>query len=229
MMAKIMIPTRFQLATGKKKRIFSPIIIIGSDLWDIKHSDINLAFNYLTKNDYVIGPSTDGGYYLIGMNAINSKLFENLTVIDWGEIPNFDMVINATSLGLKGGDNFDFSFNNCKASMIYIDTIYNPLKTKMIEELNHQEIKTFNEVDFKFLNDLNFHEFYNKEMPDHIFYELPKYLVESLKNGFKNEWRDIALSLNEEAFFDIREENIDDKSTNVPENKRTDNIRFQKL
>ena len=28
--------------------------------------------------------------------------------------------------------------------------------------------------DFKFLNDLNFHEFYNKEMPEHIFYELPK-------------------------------------------------------
>ena len=59
------------------KSMFSPIIIIGSDLWDIKHSDINLAFNFLTKNDYVIGPSTDGGYYLIGMNTINSKLFKN--------------------------------------------------------------------------------------------------------------------------------------------------------
>ena len=59
------------------KSMFSPIIIIGSDLWDIKHSDINLAFNSLTKNDYVIGPSTDGGYYLIGMNTINSKLFKN--------------------------------------------------------------------------------------------------------------------------------------------------------
>tara|TARA_B100001778_G_scaffold106973_1_gene87561 strand:- start:637 stop:1233 length:597 start_codon:yes stop_codon:yes gene_type:complete len=59
------------------KSKFSPIIVIGSDLWDIKHSDINLAFNSLTKNDYVIGPSIDGGYYLIGMNTINSKLFKN--------------------------------------------------------------------------------------------------------------------------------------------------------
>ena len=59
------------------KSKFYPIIIIGSDLWDIKHSDINLAFNFLTKNDYVIGPSIDGGYYLIGMNTINSKLFKN--------------------------------------------------------------------------------------------------------------------------------------------------------
>tara|TARA_B100001059_G_scaffold155848_1_gene155418 strand:+ start:3259 stop:3855 length:597 start_codon:yes stop_codon:yes gene_type:complete len=59
------------------KSKFSPIIIIGSDLWDIKHSDINLAFNFLTQNDYVIGPSIDGGYYLIGMNTINSKLFKS--------------------------------------------------------------------------------------------------------------------------------------------------------
>ena len=32
------------------------------------------------------------------------KLFNNLNIIDWGEIPNFDMIINATSLGLKKED-----------------------------------------------------------------------------------------------------------------------------
>ncbi len=59
------------------KSKFSPVIIIGSDLWDINHIDINFAFSSLNKNDYVIGPSIDGGYYLIGMNKINSKLFKN--------------------------------------------------------------------------------------------------------------------------------------------------------
>ena len=49
-------------------------------------------------------------------------------------------------------------------------------------------------------------------MPEHIFYELPKYLLESLKKGFKNEWRDVALSLNEEGFFDIRVNTIKGKS-----------------
>ena len=37
--------------------------------------------------------------------AINlEKLFTNLIVIDWGEVPNFDIVINATSLGLNKED-----------------------------------------------------------------------------------------------------------------------------
>ena len=92
------------------------------------------------------------------------------------------------------------------------DYCNNISKIKKLFILKYKEIKTFNEVDFKFLNDLNFHEFYNKEMPEHIFYELPKYLVESLKNGFKNEWRDVALSLNEEGFFDIRVNTIKGKS-----------------
>ena len=35
-------------------------------------------------------------------NAENvKKLFKNIEIIEWGEIPNFDMIINATSIGLK--------------------------------------------------------------------------------------------------------------------------------
>ncbi len=29
------------------------------------------------------------------------KLFENIEIIEWGEVPNFDVIINATSIGLK--------------------------------------------------------------------------------------------------------------------------------
>ena len=29
------------------------------------------------------------------------KIYKNIEIIDWGEISNFDMIINATSLGLK--------------------------------------------------------------------------------------------------------------------------------
>ena len=32
------------------------------------------------------------------------KLFKNIEIIEWGEIPNFDMIINATSIGLKKED-----------------------------------------------------------------------------------------------------------------------------
>ncbi len=56
---------------------FEKIIIIGSDLYDLQTSDIDDAFTALESNDYVIGPSEDGGYYLLGMKRLNSELFEN--------------------------------------------------------------------------------------------------------------------------------------------------------
>ena len=50
---------------------FSPVVIIGSDLWKLEISDIEDTFRILKNKDVVIGPSTDGGYYLIGMNWKN--------------------------------------------------------------------------------------------------------------------------------------------------------------
>ena len=47
-------------------------------------------------------------------------------------IENFDIIINATSLGLKNGEDFDFNFEKTKADLIYIDAIYNPLETKLL-------------------------------------------------------------------------------------------------
>jgi len=61
---------------------FSPIVIIGSDLWELEISDIKDAFGILKKKNIVIGPSTDGGYYLIGMNYLDTKIFENK---NWGQ------------------------------------------------------------------------------------------------------------------------------------------------
>ncbi|MBT8294856.1 MAG: TIGR04282 family arsenosugar biosynthesis glycosyltransferase [Gramella sp.] len=59
------------------KQGYHKVIIIGSDLYDISSADIEAAFNDLEKHDYVIGPAQDGGYYLLGMKAVNSELFVN--------------------------------------------------------------------------------------------------------------------------------------------------------
>ena len=37
-------------------------------------------------------------------------LFKNLKIINWGEIPDFDMIINATSIGLNKDDEIDLDF-----------------------------------------------------------------------------------------------------------------------
>ncbi|MBK9254023.1 MAG: TIGR04282 family arsenosugar biosynthesis glycosyltransferase [Saprospiraceae bacterium] len=56
------------------------VVIIGSDCPDLTEKIINEAFNQLNKFDIVVGPSPDGGYYLIGMKTFFPFLF---TDIEW--------------------------------------------------------------------------------------------------------------------------------------------------
>tara|TARA_B100001564_G_scaffold312041_1_gene284744 strand:+ start:67 stop:675 length:609 start_codon:yes stop_codon:yes gene_type:complete len=60
---------------------YKKIIIIGSDLWDLNEEIINKGFLELNKNKVVIGPSIDGGYYLLGLNKNMPKIFEG---VKWG-------------------------------------------------------------------------------------------------------------------------------------------------
>ncbi len=52
-------------------------VIIGSDCWQLSEEVIEEAFDKLETNDIVIGPATDGGYYLIGMNKLYPALFHD--------------------------------------------------------------------------------------------------------------------------------------------------------
>jgi len=70
------------------------IIIIGSDLYDLNREDIEEAFNTLETYEYVLGPAEDGGYYLLGMNSFNTKIFKNKV---WGT----DTVLRDTLIDLK--------------------------------------------------------------------------------------------------------------------------------
>lgn len=59
------------------KKNYSKIVLIGSDLPEISANLIETAFNELDNNDVVIGPSADGGYYLIGFTKLKKDIFEN--------------------------------------------------------------------------------------------------------------------------------------------------------
>lgn len=56
---------------------YERIIIIGSDMFDLKQNDLENAFAQLNENDFVVGPAQDGGYYLLGMKTFKSELFQN--------------------------------------------------------------------------------------------------------------------------------------------------------
>ena len=59
---------------------FSKVVIIGSDCPGISSNLLEQAYRELDEHDLVIGPSEDGGYYLLGMNRYLPALFEN---IEW--------------------------------------------------------------------------------------------------------------------------------------------------
>lgn len=74
-------------------------IVIGSDCPSLDSSTIIKAFDELANNDLVIGPATDGGYYLIGLGNPHPELFEN---ISWGTDAVFAQTMDkATQLGLS--------------------------------------------------------------------------------------------------------------------------------
>ncbi|WP_339882178.1 TIGR04282 family arsenosugar biosynthesis glycosyltransferase [Polaribacter vadi] len=60
---------------------YEKVMIIGSDLYDLSEKNIEKAFVALNTNDVVIGPAEDGGYYLLGMNALQENVFKNK---EWG-------------------------------------------------------------------------------------------------------------------------------------------------
>jgi len=60
---------------------YEKVMIIGSDLLDLNQQHIESAFEAMDHHDMVIGPSKDGGYYLLGMKKIHENIFKNKT---WG-------------------------------------------------------------------------------------------------------------------------------------------------
>jgi hypothetical protein len=60
---------------------YERIIIIGSDLYDLNSTDLEMAFEMLSRHQVVLGPAKDGGYYLLGMTSFIPALFKNKS---WG-------------------------------------------------------------------------------------------------------------------------------------------------
>jgi len=54
------------------------VVIIGSDCIEIETKDIRSAFRELKSYDVVVGPAIDGGYWLIGLRAPRTELFQNI-------------------------------------------------------------------------------------------------------------------------------------------------------
>ena len=112
------------------------------------------------------------------------KKFSYLNILPWdnikNEIKNFDIIINATSLGLKNGNEFNFNFETTKSNVIYIDTIYNPLETKTYKFLKKEGKKVFNGLDMFIYQGQKSFYLWNKINP-----EIDNDIIELLKSKLK--------------------------------------------
>ena len=70
-------------------------------------------------------------------------LFKDLKIIEWGNSSEFDVVINATSLGLNE-EKINLNFSSVGKNKLFYDVIYNPAETKFLKEGKELGNKTEN-------------------------------------------------------------------------------------
>ena len=77
-------------------------VLVGSDIPELSHTVIAAAFDALDRNDAVLGPAADGGYYLVGFRK-DSLLPDVFRGIPWSTSEVFDLtvgILQAKHLGV---------------------------------------------------------------------------------------------------------------------------------
>lgn len=61
------------------------------------------------------------------------SMFKNIDIVEWGSIPYFDIIVNATSLGLDKKDVINLDFSKTGQKKLFYDIIYNPKETNFLK------------------------------------------------------------------------------------------------
>ena len=62
------------------------------------------------------------------------SLYPQISLIDWNKSVEADMIINATSVGLKKGEKLDLNIESFGSNKFFYDVIYNPKETRFLEK-----------------------------------------------------------------------------------------------
>ena len=88
---------------------------------------IIFALNKIKVSEIIISNRTRS-------NAENLKsLFKKIKIVDWGKFPMFDMIINATSIGLKNDEKIYIDISKIGKNKIFYDVIYKPSETNFLK------------------------------------------------------------------------------------------------
>jgi len=134
--------------------------IIGdnTDVGGFEHALKYINYNVKNKKIFILGaggvaPSIIAALKKLGSpeiflsNRTKKKaedlkyIFPDLKIINWGEMTDFDMIINTTSIGLKNNEEIKLDFGKIGSNKLFYDVIYNPKKTNFLskgEELGNK-------------------------------------------------------------------------------------------
>jgi len=62
------------------------------------------------------------------------KIYQDIEIVDWGEIADFNIIINATSAGLKSDDEIKLDYTDIGPNKLFYDVIYNPKQTNFLSK-----------------------------------------------------------------------------------------------
>tara|TARA_Y100001970_G_C14065462_1_gene766448 strand:- start:163 stop:957 length:795 start_codon:yes stop_codon:yes gene_type:complete len=155
---KAVIPYLDKLSTEAEQTQSVNTIILKNDNLVGHNTDIagfikaikNLNFNIKGKKIFILGAGGVVPSIIFALNKMKvSKMivsnrsknkaedlksrFPNLELLDWGDIIDFDVIINATSLGLKN-ESINLNFSKFGKNKLFYDVIYNPLETNFLKE-----------------------------------------------------------------------------------------------
>ena len=126
-------------------------VVVGdnTDIGGFELSLKNINFDPKNKKVFVLGaggvsPSIIVALKKLGASSIAlsnrtkakaeelKKIHTDLKIVDWGQMVEFDMIVNATSLGLEKKDKIELDFSRIGSGKLFYDVIYNPEKTDFL-------------------------------------------------------------------------------------------------
>ena len=155
---KAVIPYLDKLSPEAEKTQSVNTIILSNDNLEGHNTDIlgfekaikNLNYDIQGKKIFILGAGGVVPSIIFALSKINvskiivsnrtkkkaeglKSLFNNLEVLDWGYIIDFDVIINATSLGLNN-ESINLDFSKFGKNKLFYDVIYNPIETNFLKE-----------------------------------------------------------------------------------------------
>ena len=155
---KAVIPYLDKLTTEAEQTQSVNTIILNNNNLEGHNTDIfgfnkaieNINFNIEDKKVLILGAGGVVPSIIFALNKMNvSKIiisnrtkkkaenlklqFQYLELLDWGDIVDFDVIINATSLGLNN-EPINLDFSNIENNKLFYDVIYNPSETNFLKE-----------------------------------------------------------------------------------------------